>query len=98
METCLNWVGDRAFISTDDRGLINRCLAGIKKNPDDCKIIALPEENDGCLYFSCPVDFGKRAIRNMFPPKREPMSAEQRAATAARLAAGKARKEGNRDG
>ena len=95
METCLNWCGDRAFISTDDRGLIKRCLEGIEKYPDDCKIIALPEKNDGCLYFSCPVAFGKRAIRNLFPAQRKPLTEEERAAVAERLAAARTKqKEG----
>ena len=93
METCLNWCGDRVFVSTDDRALITKCLSGIKRFPGECEIIALPAENDGTLYFSCPVSFGKKAIRNLFPQKREPMSADRRAEAAARLAVARKKKK-----
>ncbi len=92
METCLNWCGDRAFISTDDRALISRCLAGIRKHPEECKILAMPADNDGCLYFSCPVEYGKQAIRNLWPRQSRQMSEEQRAAAAARLQTARAKK------
>lgn len=85
METCLNWCGDRAFISTDDRGLISKCLKEIQKHPGECEILAMPAANDGCLYFSCPVEFGRKAIRNMWPAQRTPMSEERRKAAAERL-------------
>ena len=82
LETSLSFFGDgRCFVSTDEPALVRRCYAGIENHRDEVEIIAEPPENDGVLYFSCPVSFGRRAVRALFGPKQ---SAEQKAAAAAR--------------
>ena len=83
METCIGYTDrETAFLSTDERWLIHRMRKYIAAHPDKVRIIAQPEENDGCLYMTVPADW-----LHIYPPARKPMTAENRAAAIQRFAA-----------
>lgn len=60
METCFNYCDkDRAFFSSDERRWINRIRMLKEKYPDMVQVIAEPEDNDGCIYASIPIEWMK---------------------------------------
>jgi len=74
METTIEYTDrNKAWLSTDERGLKNKLLKYAELNPSSVKIVRLPEENDGCLYMQIPVSW----IR-IKPPKT--ISDERKAA------------------
>ena len=54
METCFNYCSERAFFSSDERKWVNRVRKLAEENPEEVRIIAQPEENDGCIYAELP--------------------------------------------
>lgn len=80
METCCNYTDGTMYVSTDERWLINRILRFKQQKPDDVKIIAMPENNDGCLYCTVPAKWLK-----ITPPVKRELSDEQRAEMANRM-------------
>ena len=81
METCCNYTGKTMYVSTDERWLINRILKFAEQKPDDVNILAMPENNDGCLYCAVPADWLK-----ITPPTKREFTEEQRTALAERMA------------
>lgn len=74
MQTCFNYCSkDYCFASSDERKWINRILTLKEKYPDKITIIALPENNDGCIYAKVPIDWLKLA-----PKKSIGMTEEQK--------------------
>ena len=81
METCFNYCSaDKAYFSSDERRWINRIHRMAQEHPEEVRIIAEPEENDGCIYCELPV----RCLRIIFPQKRV-LTDEQRQVAADRL-------------
>ena len=79
METCFNYCDkDKAFFSSDERRWINRIRMLKEKYPDMVQVIAEPEDNDGCIYASIPIEWMK------IQPKRA-YTDEQKAAMTERL-------------
>jgi hypothetical protein len=72
METCINWVDDQAYFSSDEHWWRERILKLAKDHPEDIKILKYPEENDGCLYASIP----KRWVK-VVPPRKRDLTEEQ---------------------
>ena len=87
--------GEFAFASSDDPGIKAAWLKMQAQYPDEVRILKRPDENDGCLYIRLPLQMARHSLKRLIPTKREPMSAERRAAAAERMRAYQtARKEG----
>ena len=58
METCFNCT-DReiGYFSSDERRFITKVRKLKAKYPDQVRIIKEPEDNDGCIYCSLPVEW-----------------------------------------
>lgn len=83
METCFNYTDkERAFFSTDERKFITKVRRLQERFPDEVRIIAKPEENDGCLYCELPTAWFTIRV-----PKKVYLTDEQRSASAERLRA-----------
>ena len=81
METCFNYCNaDKAFFSSDERRWINRVRKLKEDHPEEVRVIAESEKNDGCIYAEMPV----RYLHIFAPPKRE-LTEEQREEMSARL-------------
>ena len=67
METCFNYCDkEHGFFSTDERRFITKVRRLQEKFPDKVRIIAEPEDNDGCLYCELPTEwFTIRVPRKM---------------------------------
>ena len=60
METCFNYCNkEHAYFSSDERKFINKVRKLKEKYPDEVRIIAEPETNDGCIYCELPVEWFK---------------------------------------
>lgn len=82
METVINYTDrDTAYVSSDERKIINRIHALKEKHPDEVRIIAEPENNDGCIYATLP----PCCVRLNFPNRRE-LSDEEKNEIKERLA------------
>lgn len=81
METVIEYDNRKVLrISTDDRRMITKLLKVFKKNPSEVEIIAHPEENNGCLYMKCPIEYLK-----ISPRRRLNLTNEERIARGERL-------------
>lgn len=81
METACGYLDDRVmWVSTDERKWIDRLLKIADEHPDEVTIKARPEENDGCLYLTCPASWFK-----ISPPLRRNLTDEQREAFSERM-------------
>jgi len=81
METSFNYCDKNlAFFSSDERKWINKIRRLADKFPDQVTIIAQPEDNDGCIYASLPVESMKI---NLISHRR--LSDEERAVAVERL-------------
>jgi len=81
METSFSYCDkDRAFFSSDERKWINKIRRLADKFPDRVTILAQPEDNDGCIYASLPVEAMKI---NLISGRK--LSDEERAIAAERL-------------
>ena len=60
METCFNYCHkDKGFFSSDEQRWINKIRKLKEQYPDDIRIIAEPETNDGCIYCQLPTSWLK---------------------------------------
>lgn len=81
METCFNYTDKEvAYFSTDERRFITKVRKLKEKFPDQVRIIAEPEENDGCLYCELPVRWFTIRI-----PKKMNFTDEQREEMSVRM-------------
>ena len=81
METCFNYTEkEHGYFSSDERKFISKVRRLKEKYPDDVRIIAEPENNDGCIYCELPTEWF--SIR---PPVKKNLTAEQRQKLADRL-------------
>ena len=56
METCLDYTTrEYAWFSSDEPKYIRKIHLLKEQHPDEVRIIAEPEENDGCIYCQIPV-------------------------------------------
>ena len=82
METCFNYTErEHGFFSSDERKFITRVRMLKEKYPDEVRIIAEPENNDGCIYCELPTEwFSIRPPRklNLTDEQREEMSVRMR--------------------
>lgn len=83
METCLNYCQTEiAYFSSDERKWINRVHKLKEQYPDEVRIIAEPDNNDGCIYCELPAKWLK-----VNPPRKMDLTDEQRRDVAKRLSA-----------
>lgn len=81
METCFNYTDkEHGFFSTDERRFITKVRRLQEKFPDKARIIAEPENNDGCLYCELPTEWFMIRV-----PKKRDLTDEQRREIAERL-------------
>lgn len=58
METCFNYCSkEHGFFSSDERRFITKVRRLKEKYPEQVRIIAEPETNDGCIYCELPVEW-----------------------------------------
>ena len=81
METCFNYT-DReiAYFSSDERRFINKVRRLKEQYPDQVRIIAEPEENDGCIYAEMPTEWFTIRV-----PKKINLTDEQKQILSERL-------------
>ena len=81
METCFNYYSkEHGYFSSDERKFINKVRRLKEKYPDQVRILAEPEENDGCIYCELPVEWF--SVR---PPKKMNFTDEQKAELSVRM-------------
>lgn len=60
MDTCINYCSrEFAYFSSDERRWTDKILALKEEYPDHVSILKMPEENDGCLYATIPIEWIK---------------------------------------
>ena len=85
METCFNYCDkDHGYFSSDERKFITKVRRLKEKFPEQVRIIAEPEDNDGCIYCELPTNWF--SIR---PPKKMNLTDEQKREIAERFASHK---------
>ena len=85
METCFNYCDkEHGYFSSDERKFITRVRKLKEKYPDKVRILAEPENNDGCIYCELPTEWF--SIR---PPKKMNLTDEQKREIAERFASHK---------
>ena len=81
METCFNYCDKNAgFFSSDERRWITKIRKLKEQYPDQIKIIAEPETNDGCIYCRLPTEWLK-----IQPKRKIELTNEEKAALSERL-------------
>ena len=74
METCFNYCDPkRAFFSSDERRWINKIRKLYEEHPDEMRMIAEPETNDGCIYVELPASW-----LQVKPPRRIELTEEEK--------------------
>lgn len=73
METSFNYCGEKGFFSSDERKFINRVRRLKEKYPEQVRVIAEPENNNGCIYAELP-----REWLRIQPPKKVELTDEKR--------------------
>lgn len=81
METCFNYCSkEKGYFSSDERRFINRIRRLRERYPDEVRILAEPEENNGCIYCELPASWLK-----INPPVVRHFTEEQRAEMSVRM-------------
>lgn len=82
METCFNYTEkEHGFFSSDERRYITKIHKLAEKYPEQVRIIAEPENNDGCIYCELPTSWLK-----IQPPRKLDLTDEQRKELSVRMA------------
>ena len=80
METCFNYCGEKGFFSSDERKFITKVRKLHEQYPEKVRIIAEPEDNDGCIYAELPKEWFRIQV-----PKKMNLTDEQKQKIAERL-------------
>ena len=81
METCFNYTEkDKGYFSSDERRFITKVRKLKEQYPEQVRIIAEPETNDGCIYCELPVEWFTIRV-----PRKLDLTEEQRQEIARRL-------------
>lgn len=72
----------KGYFSSDEYVWINRIKKLQEEYPEQVRIIAQPENNDGCIYCQLPTSWFK-----LQPKRKSTMTDEQKAAASARMKA-----------
>ena len=82
METCFNYCDpEKGFFSSDERKWINKIRKLKELYPDEIRMIAEPETNDGCIYCQLPTSWLK-----IQPKRKVELSEEKKDVLRERLA------------
>lgn len=93
METCFNYCDrDKGFFSSDERKWISRIRKLKEQYPDEIRIIAEPETNDGCIYCQLPTSWLK-----IQPKRKVEMTEEEKDALRERFARARQTSSEHRD-
>ena len=85
METCFNYCDkDHGFFSSDEQKWINKIRKLKEQYPEEIRIIAEPETNDGCIYCELPTSWLK-----IQPKRKIELTEEEKDALRERLARGR---------
>ena len=81
METCFNYTNtETAYFSSDERRYVNKVRKLKEQYPEQVRIIAEPEENNGCIYCELPSRWFTIRV-----PKKMNFTDEQREEMAERM-------------
>ena len=81
METCINYCSNEcAYVSSDERHWISVVRKLKEKYPEEVRVIAEPEKNDGCIYATVPIKWVR-----ITPPKKMNLTDEQKAELSVRM-------------
>lgn len=81
VETCFNYCDkEHGYFSSDERRFITKVRKLKEKYPEQVRIIAEPEQNDGCIYAEMPT-----AWLRIQPPVKRVLTEEQREANRVRM-------------
>lgn len=81
MQTCFNYSEkDRAFFSSDEQRWINKIRKLLDEHPDEMRLLASPESNDGCIYVELPASWLK-----IIPKRKVELSEEEKAVLRERM-------------
>jgi len=81
METCFNYTEkEHGYFSSDERRYITKIHKLAEKYPEQVRIIAEPENNDGCIYCELPTSWLK-----IQPPRKLDLTDEQREELSVRM-------------
>jgi hypothetical protein len=81
METCINYCTmNCAYVSSDEQRWKTRIWKLAEQYPDEVRVLAVPEKNDGCIYATVPIKWVR-----IQPPKKMNFTEEQRQKSAERM-------------
>lgn len=81
METCFNYTEkEHGYFSSDEKRFVNKVHRLKEQYPEQVRIIAEPEENDGCIYCELPVEWFTIRV-----PKKRVLTEEQKQILSERL-------------
>ena len=84
METCFNYCGEQGYFCSDERKWVTKVRKLKERFPDEVRIIAEPEDNDGCIYAELPTEWLR-----VQPPKKMNYTDEQKRRMVERLNRGR---------
>ena len=74
IETCCNYIkGEVMYVSSTEKRIINNIHKWQQEHPDEVRIIAEPESNQGCIYATLPINY-----LSLRPKKKRHLSDEER--------------------
>ena len=78
METCFNYCSkEHGYFSSDERKFISKVRKLKEKYPEEVRIIAEPENNDGCIYCKLPVSWFKIIPKRVLTEENRQKAAER---------------------
>ena len=78
METCFNYCcKEHGFFSSDERKFISKVRKLKEKFPEEVRIIAEPEDNDGCIYCELPTSWLKIVPKRVLTEEQRAKSVER---------------------
>ena len=73
-ETCCEYIkGERMYVSSTEKRIINNIHKWKEEHPEEVTIIAEPEKNGGCIYATVPIGY-----LSLKPKKKRNLSDEER--------------------
>ena len=70
METTISYTDATAYVSTDEKKLVNKIRKLAKDRPDDVRILADGPENDNCIYCTIPSDWVRIRVPATYSPEQ----------------------------
>ena len=78
METCFNYTEkEHGYFSSDERRYVSKIRKLKEKYPEQVRIIAEPEDNDGCIYCELPTSWLKIVPKRVLTEEQRAKSVER---------------------